>query len=240
MKNAKTKTALAAVALAAATFATPLTASAADYRKCKDTNNGVAGGVIGGSVGAAIGEQIAGRGDRTEGAVLGAIIGGIAGAAIGDGVNDCEKDKRFNDRRRVTTHYPTQTRNTHRGYQNVGHNSNRNRNQGYNQRSRTYSYDRGYGHNNYGQGRRGNRLFQIERQIDDLRRERAYLKEERRRSRYFRPGLERRLDKIAYRLGELKRERKRIKKRKDRRSDYRQVRRGHYHGSSRNLCYNDH
>jgi uncharacterized protein YcfJ len=226
MKNAKTKTALAAVALAAATFATPLTASAADYRKCKDTNNGVAGGVIGGSVGAAIGEQIAGRGDRTEGAVLGAIIGGIAGAAIGDGVSDCEKDKRFNDRRHVTTYYPTQTRNTNRGYRNVGHHSNRNRSYGYNQRNRNYSYDRGYGHTHYGRSGRAERLYQIDRQIDDLRRERAFIKEECRRSRYARPRLERRLDKIAYRLDELKRERKRLKKGKDYRRDYRHA----YHG----------
>lgn len=235
MTNVKTKTALAAVTLAAATLITPLSASAADYRKCNDTTNGVVGGVIGGSVGAAIGEEIAGRGDRTEGAVLGAIIGGIAGAAIGDGASDCEKDKRYNNRRTVTTHYPTRTTNTHRGYQTVGHNSHRNSN-----RNRNYGYNRGYNQTSYGYGRRGDRLYQIDRQIDDLRRERAYLKDERRRSRHYRPGIERRLDRIAYRLDELKRERKRIKKRKNRRSDYRQVRRGHYHGNSRNLCYSDH
>lgn len=233
MKKVRTKTALAAVTLAAAAFATSLPAYAGDYnRKCNDTNNAVAGGLIGGSVGAAIGEGIAGRGDNTEGAVLGAIIGGIAGAAIGDGVNDCEKDNRYHNRRVVTTnHYPTRTTNTHRGYQTVGHNSHRNRHHGYN---------RGYTTTSYGYGNRSDRLYRIDREIDDLRRERSYLKDERERSRYYRPGIERRLDRIAYRLDELKRERKRIKKRKDRRSDYRQTRRGHYHGNSRNLCYSDH
>lgn len=235
MKNVNIKTALTAVTLAAAALATSLPAHAGEYnRKCKDTNNAVAGGLIGGSVGAAIGEGIAGRGDNTEGAVLGAIIGGIAGAAIGDGVNDCEKDKRYNQRGYITTqHYPTRTTNSHRGYQTVGHHGN-NRNRG-------YSHNRGYNRTSYGYGnRRGDRLFQIDRRIDELRHERAYLKDERRRSRGYRPGIERRLDRIAWRLDELKRERKRIKKGHNRRHDYRQTRRGHYHGSSRNLCYSAH
>jgi len=150
-------------------------------------------------------------------------------------VNDCEKDKRFNDRRRVTTYYPTQTRNTNRGYRNVGHHSNRNRTHGHNQRNRSYgynqrnrnhSYERGYGYNNFGRSRRAERLYQIDLQIDELRRERAFIREECRRSRYARPRLERRLDKVSYRLDELKRERKRLKKGKDRRRDYRHA----YHG----------
>ncbi len=235
MQNVKTKTALAAVTLAAATLITPLSASAADYRKCNDTTNGVVGGVIGGSVGAAIGEEIAGRGDRTEGAVLGAIIGGIAGAAIGDGASDCEKDKRYNNRRVVTTttHYPTRTTNTHRGYQTVGHNGHRD----YNRRNRNYGYDRGY-------SRRVDPLYRIDREIEQTRREGRRLKRELRNSRYHRPGLRRALDANGRHLEYLKRERKRIKRaeyrRDDYRRDYRQARRGHYHGNSRNLCYSDH
>jgi len=169
MKNVKIKTALTAVTLAAAAIATPLSASAADYRKCNDTVNGVAGGVIGGSVGAAIGESIAGRGDRTEGAVLGAIIGGIAGAAVGDGASDCEKHTR-NTRRAVNTtnHYPTRTQNypvrtqtypgrtTTRGYQTVGHRGH--------STSRGYSESRGY-NTSRGYSRRADPLYRIDRDI---------------------------------------------------------------------------
>jgi len=240
--NTKTKTALAAVTLAAAVFVTPLSASAADYRKCKDTVNGVTGSVIGGSVGAVAGREIAGRGDRTEGAVIGAIIGGIAGAAIGDGASDCEKDVRYNERRVVTTrnHYPTRTTNTHRGYQTVGHN-------GHNRRTtnRNYGYDRGYGQDR-GYNRRANRLYQIEREIDQTRREGDRLKRRLRNSYGPRPRLRRAIDENGRHLKYLKKERKRIKKASNRRNDYRrddyrpQTRRGHYHGTSRNLCYSDH
>ncbi|MEP3654574.1 MAG: glycine zipper 2TM domain-containing protein [Litorimonas sp.] len=201
MIKLKTKTALAAVTLAAAALATPLSASAADYRKCNDTTNGVAGGLIGGTVGAAIGEEIAGRGDRTEGAVLGAIIGGIAGAAIGDGASDCEKDNRYNNRQVVTTQYPTRTVTTTRGYQTVGHN-------GHNRRTtttRNYGYDRGY-------SRRVDPLYRIDREIDQTRREGDRLKRQLRNSRGYRPGLHRALEANGRHLKYLKRERKRIKK----------------------------
>ena len=250
MKNVKIKTALTAVTLAAAALATPLSASAADYRKCNDTTNGVAGGLIGGSVGAAIGEGIAGRGDRTEGAVLGAIIGGIAGAAIGDGASDCEKNTRTN-RRVVTTtnHYPTRTqtyptrtqtyptRTTSRGYQTVGHS-------GHNHRTttnRTYGNTRGY-NTSYGYGRTADPLYRIDREIEETRREGKRLKRELKYGYGHRRGLRRALEANGYRLEQLKRERKRIKKYADgRRNDYRpQTRRGHYHGQSRNLCYSDH
>jgi hypothetical protein len=237
VKNVKIKMALAAVTLAAATIAMPLSASAQDYnRKCADTSNGVLGAVVGGTAGAAIGESIAGRGDRTEGAILGAIIGGIAGAAVGDSASGCENDKRYTNRGYTTTqHYPTRTnrvQTTTRGYQTVGHNTHRN--------DRGYNNNRGY-NRNYNQGQ--NRLYQIDRKMEQLRQERAYLKDERRRSRNYRPGIERRLDRIGHRLAELKRERKQIKRYSDnRRNDYRPqpTRRGHYHGQSRNLCYSDH
>ncbi|GGX55768.1 hypothetical protein GCM10011309_00520 [Litorimonas cladophorae] len=237
MTNLKLKTALAAVTLAAATIAMPLSASANDYkRKCADTSNGVLGAVVGGTAGAAIGESIAGRGDRTEGAILGAIIGGIAGAAVGDSASGCENDTRYVNRGHTTTnHYPVRNnrvQTTTRGYQTVGHNTHRN--------TRGYTDNRGY-NRNYNQGQ--NRLYQIDRKIEQLRQERAYLKDERRRSRNYRPGIERRLDRISYRLAELKRERKQIKRYSDiRRNDYRPqpTRRGHYHGQSRNLCYSDH
>lgn len=249
MTNLKIKTALAAVTLAAATIAMPLSASAQDYnRKCADTSNGVLGAVVGGSAGAAIGESIAGRGDRTEGAILGAIIGGIAGAAVGDSASDCENRQRTVNRGyTTTTHYPTRTnrvQTTTRGYQTVGHNGHghtrtRTTNRGYNN-NRGHNSNRGY-NQDYNRGQ--NRLYQIDRDIERLRNERAYLKDERRRSRNYRPGIERRLDRIGHRLAELKRERKQIKRYSDnRRNDYRPqtTRRGHYHGQSRNACYSSH
>ncbi len=241
MKNVKIKTALTAVTLAAAALATSLPAYAGEYkRNCNDTTNGVAGGLIGGSVGAAIGEGIAGRGDRTEAAVLGAIIGGIAGAAIGDGATDCEKDTRYDTRRVVSTtnHYPTRTTNTHRGYQTVGHSNHRDR--GYRTTRRDYGSNRGY--TSYGYGHNADPLRRIDREIERTRREGDRLKRELRYARGYRPDLRRALTANGYRLDELKRERKRIKKySNNRRNDYRRdTRRGHYHGQSRNLCYSDH
>ena len=212
MKNAKIKTALAAVTLAAAAFATPLSASAQDYnRNCNDTTNGIAGGLIGGSVGAAIGEGIAGRGERTEGAILGAIIGGIAGAAIGDGASDCEKNNRNNSRSVTTrTQYPTQATTSNRVYQTAGYSTNRNTRNNRSFTSVSYRND-----NN------SNRLYQIDRQIDDLRREREYLRSQRNRSRNGRRTAERRLERIDCRLDELKFERKRVKKASHNRNDSR-------------------
>lgn len=50
-----------------------------------DSNNGstVAAGAIGAILGGIFGSNVAGRGDRTEGAVLGALAGGGLGAAVG-------------------------------------------------------------------------------------------------------------------------------------------------------------
>ncbi|MGB6317922.1 MAG: glycine zipper 2TM domain-containing protein, partial [Litorimonas sp.] len=85
---------LAVASVATAALALPATASAKPG--CDDTGATVAGGLVGGTLGAVIGEEIAGRGNNTEGAVAGAIVGGILGAAVGDGVSDCEK---YGDRR---------------------------------------------------------------------------------------------------------------------------------------------
>lgn len=200
MKNVNLKTALTAVTLAAAAFATPLSASAADYRKCNDTTNGIAGGVIGGSAGAAIGESIAGRGNRTEGAILGAIIGGIAGAAVGDSASNCEKDTRYDNRRVVTTtnHYPTRTVVTRPVVHTVGYSTSNNRN---------------YRANDHGNSRRVDPLYRIDREIEQTRREGDRLKREIKYARRGnRRGLQRALDANCRQLDYLKSERKRIKK----------------------------
>lgn len=215
MTKLNLKTALTAVTLAAATFAAPLSAQASDYnRKCNDTTNSVAGGLIGGSVGAAVGEQIAGRRDRTEGAVIGAIIGGLAGAAIGDGASDCERDNvrsydnrgrnynTSNNRYVTTTRYPSRNVVSNTGFQTVG-------------------FNRGFSNVSYGHTDRislNRRLHRIDRQIEDLRRECAYLLSQRKRSRRGRHGIDRRLDQISYSLKQLERERKQLKKAKYRRT----------------------
>lgn len=237
---------LAAATLAAAAFAVAPAASAADYRKCKDTEAAVAGGLIGGSLGTIIGEEIAGRGDRTEGAIAGAVIGGIIGSAIGDGASDCEKDGRiYRNGRYVGNHshshstrgYPTTTRVSHSGH-----------GTSYGQRSR--GYNNGY---NRGFDQRDSQLRQIDRQIRDLREERRFLKDRARYNGYNRQT-ERRLDRIARRLDRLKDDRKRVKRgtyvqsygngygnNGYRNSGYRNDgyrNGGHYHGN--NLCYSNH
>lgn len=226
---------LAVASVAAAAFALPATASASDYRKCKDTEAAIAGGLIGGSLGTVIGEEIAGRGDKTEGAIAGALIGGIIGAAIGDGASDCEKDGRVYRNGRVisTAHTPAYqtaqyrgnqayTRGyqpNHRGYNN-GHRDNRGYNQGYT----AQQHDRD--------------LRQIDRQMDRLRAERRDLN----RYSYQDRRTQRRLYIIGQRLDELKDERRRVKRAWDDRRQPRgrqgQTRRGHYHGQ--NICYSNH
>jgi len=196
-KNKNVKTAIAAVTLAAASFALPAVAHAQSYNNynCSDTENAVIGGVVGGSLGSVIGKEIAGRGDRKEGAILGAIIGGVAGAAIGDGASNCEKT---NTRLRTTnTIRSTGTRNA--TIQTVGYNTKR-------------GYNTSYGNTSYSRGVRVDPLYQIDRQIEQLRYERDQLKRERKYSNRFRPRIERRLDQIAYQLDDLKSERKRVKK----------------------------
>ena len=218
MKNINVKTALTAVTLAAAAIATPLSAQARDYNdKCSDTSNAILGAVVGGTAGAAIGDGIASRGNSTEIGILGAIIGGVAGAAVGDSASDCEHDDRYRTNRynngrvtttthypaRTTTHYPTRT--TSSGYQTAG----------YPVRTTTYGTNRGYNNTR-------NRLYDVQCRIDELKRERDFLRKERRRSRGNNRKIERRLDRVEYRLDELKRERKYLRKYADNhRNDYR-------------------
>ena len=109
------KKTLAAVALAAATFATPAFAQTVNYSKayedCRtNTDEQVLGGVIGAVAGGVLGSQVSGNGARTEGSFLGAILGGVAGAAIADGNNDCDKIDNRNVRTTSSSGFAT-TRN---------------------------------------------------------------------------------------------------------------------------------
>ncbi|GHA93414.1 hypothetical protein GCM10009069_15600 [Algimonas arctica] len=236
---------LAVASVAAAAFALPATASASDYRKCKDTQAAIAGGLIGGSLGTVLGEEIAGRNDKTEGAIAGALIGGIIGAAIGDGASDCEKDDRTYRNNRVisTAHTPTyQTAQYHgrqnntRGYQQNqrGYNNRGQNNRGYNDRG--YGNQRGYNAQQHDQD-----LRQIDRRMSRLRAERDDLKRAQ-RYQHGRRGIQRRLNEISYQLDALKDERRQVKRAWDNRRQPRghqtQTRRGHYHGQT--VCYSDH
>lgn len=51
---------------------------------CNTSSSTVTGGVLGALAGAVLGSNIAGRGDRTEGAVLGGAVGAALGAGIGN------------------------------------------------------------------------------------------------------------------------------------------------------------
>lgn len=227
---------LAVASVAAAAFALPATASASDYRKCKDTQAAIAGGLIGGSLGTVLGEEIAGRGDRTEGAIAGALIGGIIGAAIGDGASDCEKVTRdYRDGRVITTaHTPTYQTTQHRSNQTYSRGQQPNQ-RGYdnrNQNNRGYNQDRNRGHyQGYNQGytaQQHNRdLRQIDNRMDRLRAERRDLK----RYSYQNRRTQRRLYNIGLRLDELKSERRQVKRAWDNRRQPRgrqvQTRRGY-------------
>jgi len=226
---------LAVASVAAAAFALPATASASDYRKCKDTEAAIAGGLIGGSLGTVLGEEIAGRGDRTEGAIAGALIGGIIGAAIGDGASDCEKDGRVYRNGRVisTAHTPAYQTAQYRGNQGYtrGYQPNH---RGYNNRNH---YNRGY-NQGYTAQQHDRDLRQIDNQMDRLRAERRDLK----RYAYQDRRTQRRLYTIGQRLDQLKDERRRVKRAWDDRRQPRprrvETRHGHYHGQ--NLCYSNH
>ena len=213
MKNLKITTALAAVTLAAASLATPLSAHAQDFRSCGDTGNSVLGAVVGGTAGAAIGDGIAGRGESTELGILGAVIGGIAGAAIGDSVSDCENFNRSNTQG-FQTNNPVYTQPT-TVYSNprTVYTSPRIVTPApvYRTQSPVYRTNTSYS-NNRGFNQTQNRLFQIDREIDRLCDEINYLKVQRRRSRGHRSGLKSRIKQLEYRVDDLRRERKDIKK----------------------------
>jgi uncharacterized protein YcfJ len=208
------KTSLAVATVAAAAFALPGTALADDYRKCKDTEATVAGGLIGGSVGTIIGEEVAGRGNRTEGAIAGAVIGGVIGAAIGDGASDCEKDGRIYRNGRVISTY-----NQPVGYTTVRHPrgyqyNHRDYGRDYRRDNRHRGYDRGRGYDYYNAQQHDRDLRRIDRRMDRLRAERRQLKDRRRyeRGRW----VDRRLSEIAFELDQLKDQRQRLKRQWDR------------------------
>lgn len=231
MAKLNAKTTLAAVALAAATFATPVLAHAGEYRTtsynddCRtNTEEQVVAGALGAVLGGVLGSQVSGNGARTEGSVLGAVLGGAAGAAIADGNNDCDK---IRQRRGYNTSYQTVPSRTY----NSGYN--RNRTVYTSPRVQTVRHttygNRGYGYNDGGY--RYDPLGQIDRRIETLRRERSELKRRRDRSHRYEPWIDRRLDEISWKLDDLKRQRKRVKK------EARRAER-HYHGS--NVCYSNH
>jgi len=71
--------------------------------------------------------------------------------------------------------------------------------------STTYNSNRGFNNDR-------NRLFQIDREIDRLCHEIDYLKDQRRRSRGKNSGLKSRIKQLEYRVDDLERERKQIRK----------------------------
>jgi hypothetical protein len=62
--------------------------------RCDSNNSTVAAGAIGAILGGILGSNIAGHGDRTEGAVLGAVVGGGLGAAVGNANDKYKCDSR--------------------------------------------------------------------------------------------------------------------------------------------------
>jgi len=120
----KAKT-LTAVALTATAFtALPATASAADYR-CENKNDEaqVIGGLLGAVVGGVVGSEIAGRGDRNEGAVIGAVLGAGAGAALGDESVKCRREIKGTVRS-VQYTQPRLINASHNGHRNYGNSRN--------------------------------------------------------------------------------------------------------------------
>jgi len=217
MVHLNTKKTLAAVALAAATFATPALAHAGNYSTTSykndcatNTQDQAVAGAIGAVLGGVLGSQVSGNGARTEGSVLGAVLGGVAGAAIADGNNDCDKIRSGSTYRTTTNSgynrapVVTTVRHDTRSY-----------NRGYTTTSR--SYNRGYS-NSY----RNDPVDRINRRMDYLRKERAKLKREQSYYGYSR-RVDRRLGQISYELDDLKKRKKRVKKVERRRNNR------HYH-----------
>lgn len=213
MANLNAKKTLAAVALAAATFATPALAHAGNYATtsyhddCRtNTQDQVVAGAVGAVLGGVLGSQVSGNGARTEGSVLGAVLGGAAGAAIADGNNDCDKIRKRSTYRTTTNHgynrapVVTTVRHDTRGY-----------NRGYS--TRTRGYDR-----TYGSSYRNDPIDRINRRMDYLRKQRAELKREQSYYGYSR-RIDRRLYDISCELDELKKRKRRVKKVERRRAE---------------------
>jgi len=210
MAKLNAKKTLAAVALAAATFATPALAQAENYSTTSYKNdchtnidNQVLAGAVGAVLGGVLGSQVSGNGARTEGSVLGAVLGGAAGAAIADGNNDCDKI------RQNSTYSTT----TNRGYDSGYNRAPAVTTVGYNTGYRTTSsrgYDRGYTRPVVVD----TRLERLDRRIDYLRAERKDLKRALRYadSRREVRRLNNRLYDIECELDQLKIDRKLVKK----------------------------
>ena len=117
------------------------------YRCKSDKDDQVVGALIGGVLGGLLGNEVAGRGNRTEGAVAGVVVGGIAGAAIADGP-DCK------NKRSVKRKYRKRYNNAryYNGYNNRGHNSGYNNGYGYGNTG--YNTNYGYGNDPYAYERR--------------------------------------------------------------------------------------
>ncbi|MEP3888858.1 MAG: hypothetical protein ABJN69_00240 [Hellea sp.] len=221
MATLNAKKTLAAVVLAAATFATPALAHAGNYSTtsynddCRtNTEDQVIAGAIGAVLGGVIGSQTAGNGARTEGSVLGAVLGGAAGAAIADGNNDCDKIRK-NATYRTTSNrgydrgYNTRTVRTSPRITTVHH-----RDYGSRQvvQRGQRGYDRGYDRGGY------DRVDRINRRMDFLRNERAQLKRDQKYYGYSRRA-DRRQKQIANELHELKQRKRHVKKVERRRAD---------------------
>ena len=200
MARLNAKKTLAAVVLAAATFATPALAHAGNYKTSSykndcatNTEEQVIAGAIGAVLGGVIGSQTAGNGARTEGSVLGAVLGGAAGAAIADGNNDCDK-LRDGSTYRTTT------------------------NRGYTTNRTVYTSPRVTTVNHRSYGYRNDPVDRINRRMDFLRKERAQLKRDQAYNGYSR-RTDRRLSQISYELDDLKKRKRQVKKVERRRSD---------------------
>jgi len=251
MKTFSRKNTMAALLLAGATVGLPTTSyadpakSSHRYHDCKeaDREGQLIGGLLGAVAGGVAGREVAGRGDRTEGAAIGAVVGAVAGAAIAD--KDCG-DRRYRQTYRTprtghtygrdvgynnNRHYGARTYQTRQSYP-----YSRNRNRGYDR-----GYNRGYDRGNrylsnggicssrwgYSAGqrswdRRDSLKQRIQWEMKELRREREYLIDQRRYSRYDR-DIDRRLYQIGVELDHLKKELRYVKKGRSYR-DYDRVR----------------
>ena len=213
MAKLNAKNTLTAVALAAATFATPAFAHAGNYSTtsyhddCRtNTEEQVLAGAVGAVLGGVLGSQVSGNGARTEGSVLGAVLGGAAGAAIADGHNDCDKI------RKRSVYSTTSSRGYDRGYTT-------NRTVYTSPRVTTVTH-RDYGSRGYDRGYRGyDPVDRINRKMDRLRRERAQLRRDQDYYGYSR-RIDRRLYDIKCELDELKKRKRRVKKVERRRNAY--------------------
>jgi len=211
MAHLNAKKTLAAVALAAATFATPALAHAQNYSTtsynsynddCRtNIDEQVLAGAVGAVLGGVLGSQVSGNGARTEGSVLGAVLGGAAGAAIADGSNDCDKIRNGSVR-------TTQSRVYDQGYSNTGYTNTVSSRAVYTAPRVTTVNARGYGYDDRGGY---DRIDRIDRRIDYLREERNALKREAKRYGYSR-RIDRRIYDIECEIDELKERKKYIKK----------------------------